>query len=192
MHPILQKSLFSITRTAQSDQTLSMAEQPEDEVRHRSKKSDRGKTSPWDDCVSVYIEFAVDKNLQSVEEEGQVRVELAPLCTFDVFVDPRQERRTCECGDHNHVRSNPSEDDICPRVPVTVSLFGSSISRFLLGGRRVLEGTLGSHPECVNVFLHGGQINSHHFLAILALHFRGSAEIFGSTIVALGAPRNIM
>ena len=56
----------------------------------------------------------------------------------------------------------------------------------------MLEGILGCRPECVDVFLHGRQINGHHFLPILALHFRGAAEIFGRTIVTLGAPRNIM
>ena len=105
-----------------------MAEQPEDKVRHRSKESDRGKTSPWDNRVSACIELVVGKNSQSVEEESQIRVELAPLRAFEVRVDPRQERRTCECGDHNHVRSDPCEDDICPRIPVTVGLFGSSVS----------------------------------------------------------------
>ena len=40
------------------------------------------------DRVSVREELAKYSNSQSVEEEGQVRVELASPCTFDVFVDP--------------------------------------------------------------------------------------------------------
>ena len=142
--------------------------------------------------VSVCGERAEHRNSQSIEEEGQVRVELTSPCTLDVVIDPRQEGRTCKRGDHDHVRSNPSQDNICPRIPVVVGLLRGSISRFLLGRGRVFEGVLGSCPECVDVFLHGWQVDGHHLLAILTLHFRGTAEILSSTIVAFGTPRNIV
>jgi hypothetical protein len=170
----------------------SMTEQPEDEVHDGSEESNRRKTSPEEHRVSVYAEHAEHRNSQSVEKEGQVRVELASLCTLDVVVNPLQEGRTCERGDHDHVRSNPCQDDIRPGIAVAVRLLRSSVSRFLLGRWRLLEGVLGSSPKCVDVFLHSWQVDGHHFLTILALHLRGTAKVLGSTVVALGTPRNIV
>lgn len=41
--------------------------------------------------VSACGKCAKHRNSQSIEEESQVRVKLAPLCVLDVVVDPSQE-----------------------------------------------------------------------------------------------------
>lgn len=41
-----------------------------------------------DDSIRVDREHAEHRNSQSVEEEGQVRVELVSSCALDVLVDP--------------------------------------------------------------------------------------------------------
>jgi len=115
-----------------------VTKQPEDKVCHRSKESDRRKASPADGRVSVCGEHVERRILQSVEKEGQVRVELAPPRTLHVAVNPIQEGRTCERGDHDHVRSNPSQDNVRPGIPVAVSLLRGSIPGFFLGWGRVL------------------------------------------------------
>lgn len=40
--------------------------------------------------------------------------------------------------------------------------------------------------------MHGRQVDGHHFLAILALDFRGATEVLGGSIVTLGTPRNVV
>lgn len=65
-----------------------MTEQPEDEIRHRSEESDRGKTSPEENLHEYLRRTAIHRDSQSVEEEGQVWVELVSSCAFDAAVDP--------------------------------------------------------------------------------------------------------
>ena len=142
--------------------------------------------------VSVCGERAKCTGSQGIKEEGQIRVELAPPCTLKVVVNPPKEGRACERGDHNHVGADPSQDDVRPRIPVVVSLLRGSVPRLLLGRRRVLERVLGSGPECVNVFLHGRQVDGHHLLTILTLHLCSASKILGGTIVTFGTPRNIV
>lgn len=133
-----------------------------------------------------------------------------------MLADPVRERRGREHQDHEpsrnpissrntnpnfqkgkgkgdvHVRPDPSQHDIRPRIPIMIRLLRRRISVLLLLRRLDLQRRPRRRPEPVHVLALRGQLDLHNFLPVLAFHFLGSTEILGGAVVTLRTPGDIV
>jgi hypothetical protein len=68
-----------------------------------------------------------------------------------------------------HIRSNPSQNNICTTVAIMVGLLGVSVSVLFLGWRFGPKSTSGGEPEAIDVFPGSWNFNFHVLLFHLHL-----------------------
>ena len=109
--------------------------------------------------------------------------------------DPEKHRSaqgTMQAKGLSHVRANPSEDDVGTAVAVVVGLLSSSVTVLPLLWGLDRQSVARCIPELVDVLAGRGDFDLENFLAIRVLDLLRPTEIFGSAVVTLGTPGDIV